>query len=233
LFFIKNQISGAVGYPSINSNADAGSLGNYFHKSFGSSVSTNLNRLKTDLEEISGINERTGSDEPYYDYDDDGESTDEILSRLLKEHELRITYKLLTEKFVGDDSDPDESGYSSSQSLLRNTLEQNQAKTKRMEGEKINQKIIKDKKDMESWLHQADPSLTVNELPAEPQISFRKKVRVNKNDNNVKKPNDENPKDVLSPRRRGMKEEVMERPAIEGNPHFFPLSPFAKFPYEE
>ena len=30
------------------------------------------------------------------------ESTDEILSRLLKEHEARITYKLLTEDFLGN-----------------------------------------------------------------------------------------------------------------------------------
>ena len=31
-----------------------------------------------------------------------GESTDEVLSRLLKEHEMRITYKLLTEDFLGN-----------------------------------------------------------------------------------------------------------------------------------
>ena len=52
------------------------------------------------------------------------ESTDEILSRLLKEHEMRITYKLLTEKFVGDDSDLDESEDSSGQSLPKNTFGQ-------------------------------------------------------------------------------------------------------------
>ncbi len=30
------------------------------------------------------------------------------------------------------------------------------------------------KKDTESLLHQADPSLTVQQLPSQPQISFRK-----------------------------------------------------------
>ena len=33
---------------------------------------------------------------------------------------------------------------------------------------------LKDKKDIESWIDQADPSLTVRGLPAEPKISFRK-----------------------------------------------------------
>ena len=48
-----------------------------------------------------------------------------------------------------------------------------------MEKEKPNQEILNDKKDIESWLHQADPSLTVHELPTEPQISFRKNVLFN------------------------------------------------------
>jgi len=82
----------------------------------------------------------------------DEESTDEILSRLLKEHEMRITYKLLTEKFVGDDSGLDESDYSSRHSSGRNTLQGKQAKTKRMKRAKFNQKIHNDKKDIESWL---------------------------------------------------------------------------------
>jgi len=79
--------------------------------------------------------------------------------------------------------------------------------------------------------HQADPSLTVHELPTEPQISFRKNLLLNGNESDKKKQSDGSPKDILSPRRRGMKEEVMERPAIEG--HFYPLSPFAKFPFQE
>ena len=38
------------------------------------------------------------------------ESTDEILSRLLKEHEARITYKLLTEDFLGNNEFNGEDG---------------------------------------------------------------------------------------------------------------------------
>ena len=38
------------------------------------------------------------------------------------------------------------------------------------------QEALKDKKDIESWLDQADPSLTVHELPKDPKISFRKNV---------------------------------------------------------
>ena len=59
-----------------------------------------------------------------------------------------------------------------------------------MEREKFNQKILKDKKDRESWLHQADPSLTVHELPVEPQISFRKNVLLNENKTDEKKQNE-------------------------------------------
>ena len=51
------------------------------------------------------------------------ENTDELLSRLLKEHERRITAKLLTENFVGDDTDPEGRGYSPSQNLLGNVLD--------------------------------------------------------------------------------------------------------------
>ena len=45
-----------------------------------------------------------------------------------------------------------------------------------MKKELISQEALKDKKDIESWLDQADPSLTVHELPKDPQISFRKNV---------------------------------------------------------
>ena len=38
------------------------------------------------------------------------ENTDEILSRLLKEHEARITYKLLTEDFLGNNDLDGEEG---------------------------------------------------------------------------------------------------------------------------
>ena len=38
------------------------------------------------------------------------ESTDEILSRLLKEHEARITYKLLTEDFLANNEFDGEDG---------------------------------------------------------------------------------------------------------------------------
>ena len=58
-----------------------------------------------------------------------------------------------------------------------------------MEREKFNQKILEDKKDIESWLHQADPSLTVHDLPNEPQISFRKNVLLNENEPDKKKQN--------------------------------------------
>ena len=50
-----------------------------------------------------------------------GESTDEILSRLLKEHEMRITYKLLTEDFTGDEdyeNDVDLAGPASIKNLI-------------------------------------------------------------------------------------------------------------------
>ena len=46
--------------------------------------------------------------------------------------------------------------------------------SKRNKEDQTHQGILKDKKDIESWLHQADPSLTVRELPEQPQISFRK-----------------------------------------------------------
>ena len=36
------------------------------------------------------------------------------------------------------------------------------------------QGIYNDKKDIESWMDQADPSLTVHDLSADPQIAFRK-----------------------------------------------------------
>ena len=36
------------------------------------------------------------------------------------------------------------------------------------------QGIYNDKKDIESWMDQADPSLTVHNLPVDPQIAFRK-----------------------------------------------------------
>ena len=52
------------------------------------------------------------------------ENTDELLSRLLKKHEMRIMAKLLTENFVGDDTDPEGRGYSPSQNLLGNVLDQ-------------------------------------------------------------------------------------------------------------
>ena len=55
-----------------------------------------------------------------------------------------------------------------------------------MKRAKFNQKIHNDKKDVESWLHQADPSLTVHELPNEPQISFRKNVFVDNNGDDKK-----------------------------------------------
>ena len=45
-----------------------------------------------------------------------------------------------------------------------------------MKKELNSQEALKDKKDIESWLDQADPSLTVHELPKDPQISFRKNV---------------------------------------------------------
>ena len=41
-----------------------------------------------------------------------------------------------------------------------------------MKKELNSQEALKDKKDIESWLDQADPSLTVHELPKDPQISF-------------------------------------------------------------
>ena len=66
-----------------------------------------------------------------------------------------------------------------------------QSKNEKMQEEPPNQKYLKNKKDIESWFHQADPSLTVHELPAEPQISFRKNVLLSKNENNK-----ENEKDV-------------------------------------
>ena len=59
-----------------------------------------------------------------------------------------------------------------------------------MERKKFNQRILEDKKDIESWLHQADPSLTVHDLPTEPQISFRKNVLLNENKTDKKKQND-------------------------------------------
>ena len=39
--------------------------------------------------------------------------------------------------------------------------------------------IYNDKKDTESWMHQADPSLTVHDLPVDPQTAFRKNTRTN------------------------------------------------------
>ena len=48
------------------------------------------------------------------------------------------------------------------------------------------QEALKDKKDIESWIDQADPSLTVHELPKDPKISFRKNV-LNKNNKNSEK----------------------------------------------
>ena len=59
-----------------------------------------------------------------------------------------------------------------------------------MKRAKFNQKIHNDKKDIESWLHQADPSLTVHELPTQPQISFRKNLLLNENESDKKKQSD-------------------------------------------
>ena len=61
-----------------------------------------------------------------------------------------------------------------------------QTKTKRMKIPLNSQDALKDKKDIESWIDQADPSLTVHELPKDPKISFRKNV-LNKNDKNSEK----------------------------------------------
>ena len=54
VFFVGNQISGALGYPSIPSYADADSVDQYFLKNLESSLHSNLNQLKTDLEELTG-----------------------------------------------------------------------------------------------------------------------------------------------------------------------------------
>ena len=56
-----------------------------------------------------------------------------------------------------------------------------------MKEENPNQRILYDKKDIESWLHQADPALTVQKLPMDPQISFRKTVLSKFGKNNDKK----------------------------------------------
>jgi len=158
-----------------------------------------------------------------------GESTDEILSRLLKEHEMRITRKLLAEDFLGDnDFDSRGDGVSPGRHYQSKTISgQYKTKTKRTKAESHVQEALKDKKDIESWLDQADPSLTVHELPKDPKISFRKNV-LSKNNKTSKK--DTNTDDVLSPLRRGMKEEVMERPAVESLPRLYLQSPFAKNP---
>ena len=61
-------------------------------------------------------------------------------------------------------------------------------KAKRMKGAQKQQgHYLKDKKDIESWLHQADPSLTVHELPTQPQISFRKTNHFDATKNDGKK----------------------------------------------
>ena len=47
-------ISGALGYPSIPSYADEDSIEQRFHRNLESSLHSNVNQLKTDLEEITG-----------------------------------------------------------------------------------------------------------------------------------------------------------------------------------
>ena len=61
-----------------------------------------------------------------------------------------------------------------------------QAKTKRIKEKPHTQESLKDKKDIESWLDQADPSLTVHELPKDPKISLRKNV-LSKNNKSAEK----------------------------------------------
>ena len=105
-------------------------------------------------------------------------------------------------------------------------------------------------------MDQADPSLTVHDLPVDPQIAFRKntltksegmeehdvrfshdisKIRKQSNFQNKKSTINcinvtfqEKDDDLLSPLRRGMKEEVMERPALDNSPSRFLPSPFSK-----
>lgn len=176
-------------------------------------------------------------DEPEYDYDvidydsnDRGESTDELLHRLLKEHEVRLTYKLMREENGGDNLISLHEGDSIGQDLLGAVANEEKAKDKRTKEGQNQHGILKDKKDLESWLHQADPSLTVRELPTQPQISFRKNSHFNTTKNGAGSDKNENPNDLLSPGIRGMKEEVMDRPALENNSRFIPPSPFSKLP---